>query len=55
MTVATLIAVLQGCRPDAQVVYPNMEINEKITITKVTEMDKGKGWPSQHRYYVEVR
>jgi hypothetical protein len=55
MTVATLIAILQSCRPDAHVVYPNMEIDERIEVGKVTEHDKGYAYPDEHRYLVILR
>lgn len=59
MTVATLIAVLQGCQPNATVVYPNMEIDEKIEITHVTETDRNEKhpalYPERIRYIVVLR
>jgi hypothetical protein len=55
MTVAMLIAILQGCKPQARVVYPNMEIDEKIEVQKVTELDKGKYCLEKNRYQVVLR
>jgi hypothetical protein len=55
MTVALLIAILEGCRQNAEVVYPNMEIDQKESISKVTQEDKGKYYPEEHRWLVVLR
>ena len=55
MTVAQLIRVLQGCKPGAEVMYPNMEIDQLEPIIEVMEKDRGKEWPERVRYRVVLR